>query len=446
VVTFDEVLPTLLRACETDPGFDLVEKAVVVRDLRGRVHLAIRGDPSSLDSKRLEDNLRRELGAWFEAPVLMPGGHPEVARLCNTVLGIEAPWRSPEWVDPDDGRKRQPADGRWHLIERHLSKTAWVGETKSSPPWPLVERKPAIVTFYSFKGGVGRTTLLASAAWQLAEQGKRVVVVDLDVEAPGAGALLGARTDRGVLDFLVDHAATGSADLDRMIDAARTFGAEASLVDVVTSGELDRAYFEKLARLDYTGSGLLAPDTESPVRQGLQSLLKAIAARSPAPDFILLDSRAGLHDVAGLSLHDLAHVDVLVGRDSDQGYRGLELTVEALGRRRKPDDLRAIVVQTMAPEDPSSPEYDRITEAYRRRSHAAFVEHVYSLLEPADPVVDADPAIDDPAAPHHPQVIRFNARLVNFTSLSGQRAELFGTDFVQFVRRLVELSQPEGAP
>ncbi len=42
-----------------------------------------------------------------------------------------------------------------------------------------------VVTFYSFKGGVGRTMALANVAWILASRGKRVLAVDWDVEAPG---------------------------------------------------------------------------------------------------------------------------------------------------------------------------------------------------------------------------------------------------------------------
>ena len=42
-----------------------------------------------------------------------------------------------------------------------------------------------IVTFYSWKGGVGRTMALANTAVQLARKGNRVLVVDWDLEAPG---------------------------------------------------------------------------------------------------------------------------------------------------------------------------------------------------------------------------------------------------------------------
>src|SRR5215831_20888387 len=42
-----------------------------------------------------------------------------------------------------------------------------------------------ITTFYSYKGGTGRTMLLANVAWILASAGKRVLIVDWDLEAPG---------------------------------------------------------------------------------------------------------------------------------------------------------------------------------------------------------------------------------------------------------------------
>src|SRR5450756_2461340 len=42
-----------------------------------------------------------------------------------------------------------------------------------------------IVTFYSFKGGAGRTMALANVAWILASNGLKVLVVDWDLDSPG---------------------------------------------------------------------------------------------------------------------------------------------------------------------------------------------------------------------------------------------------------------------
>jgi hypothetical protein len=42
-----------------------------------------------------------------------------------------------------------------------------------------------IIGFFSFKGGVGRTALMMSVAARWATEGKRVLVIDLDLAAPG---------------------------------------------------------------------------------------------------------------------------------------------------------------------------------------------------------------------------------------------------------------------
>ena len=43
----------------------------------------------------------------------------------------------------------------------------------------------SIVTFYAYKGGVGRSMALANVAVLLARRGLRVLAVDWDLEAPG---------------------------------------------------------------------------------------------------------------------------------------------------------------------------------------------------------------------------------------------------------------------
>ena len=62
---------------------------------------------------------------------------------------------------------------------------------------------PRTVTFYSFKGGVGRTTALTHVAWILAMRGRKVVAVDLDLEAPGLSTAFNLQTQPkyGIVDF-----------------------------------------------------------------------------------------------------------------------------------------------------------------------------------------------------------------------------------------------------
>lgn len=445
MVTFDEVLPRLVAACESEPGFAEVVKAVAVRDLVGRVRLAFKtkeepsqGAAAGL-AETLEAKLSSELGNWFAGPILGPGSKRERANIRGTVLDLGTVWRDAHWIDPIRGRQ-EPPPGRWHLIESRLSKIAWITEDPAKPPWPLAAGMPAIVTFFSFKGGVGRTTLVASVAWQLALQKKRVIVVDLDLEAPGIASLLGASARRGVIDAIMDHAATGTCDLTDLLAPAEALGADAApWVDVVPAGTLDSAYFEKLSRLDFVGAGVFVEDRAVPARDGLRALLSALAGRTPRADYILLDSRAGLHDLAGLSLHDLAHVDVLVGRDSDQSYRGLDLTIAALGRRRAVAEMRCIVVQSMAPADEDSEEYRRVTDEFRKRVYEMFDDHIYTRLGDED-----SPELDDVGAHHYPAVFPFDPRLLHFTKLETLRPVLAeGEPWRGVARRVVERCRPD---
>jgi len=68
-----------------------------------------------------------------------------------------------------------------------------------------------IVTFYSYKGGVGRSMAVANVAWILANKfHKRVLVVDWDLEAPGLHRFLDIQdheVTRGLIELLNDYKA-----------------------------------------------------------------------------------------------------------------------------------------------------------------------------------------------------------------------------------------------
>src|ERR1700704_1429645 len=70
-----------------------------------------------------------------------------------------------------------------------------------------------IFTFYSYKGGTGRSMALANVAWVLASSGKRVLAIDWDLEAPGLHRYFepfltdkGLERSSGIIDFVRDFA------------------------------------------------------------------------------------------------------------------------------------------------------------------------------------------------------------------------------------------------
>jgi hypothetical protein len=275
MMTFDRVLPELLRVCTEDTTHSLIRRYCVVRDITGKVRIAITPESQALDTNALEQRLGETLGAYFVKPIISEIGNAELRGLASALFNVGKNWPR-GW--PTQTRNTLGitsldigANSRWFGIERTLSKDAWLTDTPAKPPWPLAKGKPPVVTFHSFKGGVGRTTLIASYAVLLAsaEKPPRIAIIDLDLEAPGVGALFGVECERGILDVLVDYAATGRVNLE---SARANAQVDASINDSITifpAGRLGEGYLQKLARLDYSsadpasGSPRSGPETDS---------------------------------------------------------------------------------------------------------------------------------------------------------------------------------------
>ncbi len=431
---FDTAIPELVEICEGTAGFGDVAKACLVRDLRGRVRLVLEA-PEGFDLAALGGALHQRLGAWFCGPVLSSkAGVPSERHLARTMLERAVAWPG-SWprTRVDALGAAVPIGDRWCGYQRLLSKQAWLDSPARGGRWPLDREHPAIVAFYSFKGGVGRSTLLGVMAWQLAHSGRRVVCIDLDLEAPGLAGLLQANAEESVIDHLLSHAATGQLPGDDPVSWVTLHGAE---IGVVVAGRMDRSYIEKLGRLDYLGT---AAADDSPVARALGVLLERIRGQH-RPDMILLDCRAGLHDLGGLSLTDVAQVDVLVGRDTPQGREGLALTLEVLGARRPEATQRVLVAQTMVPL-PLEGEVARATQArFRSAMYEACSRTLYATL-------DEMPAEDDEQVAHFPWPVGLYDEVAACEHLGEvSPGTLENAAYAAIRRRIEALAAPEAEP
>jgi MinD-like ATPase involved in chromosome partitioning or flagellar assembly len=78
----------------------------------------------------------------------------------------------------------------------------------------MIGKSAKIITFYSYKGGTGRSMAVSTVAWILASNGYDVLLIDWDLEAPGL--------HRYLRPFLVDPELTSSPGvIDFVWDAAR---------------------------------------------------------------------------------------------------------------------------------------------------------------------------------------------------------------------------------
>jgi cellulose biosynthesis protein BcsQ len=214
------------------------------------------------------------------------------------------------------------------------------------------QRDGKIITFYSYKGGVGRTMALANVAWILASTGRRVLAIDWDLDSPGL--------HRYFYPFLRDK---DLMDSDGVIDLLGrcSEAAESAPGDVV---HIDKDRVEELTQVreyvvsldwEFAGGGTL--DFLPPGRQGPSysvrvsrfdwdrfwdqhsghEFLKAFKrSMRENYDFILVDSRTGLSDTAGICavvLPDSVVCCFLMNRQSIDGAAAVAASVHQLAQR-----------------------------------------------------------------------------------------------------------------
>jgi MinD-like ATPase involved in chromosome partitioning or flagellar assembly len=180
------------------------------------------------------------------------------------------------------------------------------------------------VTFYSFKGGVGRTQALVNVGVHLALSGKRVLLVDFDLEAPGLATFdLGgeSRSSRGIVEFVTEYRSTMVAPDVRNFVFEVPLSGSAGALWVMPAGRDEPSYSTSLHSIDWgklyrNESGYLLFED---LKLQWQSCFE--------PDYVLVDSRTGFTDVGGICTRQLPDSVVIVFFPTDQHLIGLPKVV-----------------------------------------------------------------------------------------------------------------------
>lgn len=202
-----------------------------------------------------------------------------------------------------------------------------------------------VTTFYSFKGGVGRTMALVNAAVALAKGGRRVLVVDFDLEAPGLDTfdvLKPAREVPGVIDFVARYLETGqSPDASDFVAECPLIGEQDGSLWIMPSGKSE-SYAASFSQIDWVelyekhDGFLLFEDLKEQWKQGFN------------PDYVLIDSRTGHTDTSGICTRQLPDAVVVLFFPNEQNLRGLtdvvsDIREEAEGAREKNIELHFVM-------------------------------------------------------------------------------------------------------
>ena len=195
------------------------------------------------------------------------------------------------------------------------------------------------VTFYSYKGGVGRTLTLVNVAVSLVRLGHSVFIWELDLEAPGLlhmpfFAALKAQASGGAVDLLASYPQTlPGPDLARYVLDHPDFAP--GRLRLLPAGRADARYAERFAAIRW--DLLFGPD--STMGSEVFELMRQEIEKYNA-DFLLIDSRTGLTDVGAICTVQLPHTVVLVYNLSHQSLEGTRHMQVALSQTDRLKEVR----------------------------------------------------------------------------------------------------------
>ena len=209
-----------------------------------------------------------------------------------------------------------------------------------------------VITFYSYKGGTGRSMALANLAWLLAASGKKVLIIDWDLEAPGVHRYFKPflideelASSEGLIDLLwefVEAAVSPTPDdvdgpewYEQYADPRRYIVSinTASLlkdgkIDLLPAGKQGAAYPARINLFDWArfystlGGGRFLEAFRSHVRREY--------------DYVLIDSRTGVSDTAGVCTVQMPDALVVCFTYNNQSIRGASAIAESVfGARQR---------------------------------------------------------------------------------------------------------------
>jgi cellulose biosynthesis protein BcsQ len=222
-----------------------------------------------------------------------------------------------------------------------------------------------IITFYSFKGGVGRTMALLNAAVELALRGRKVLVVDFDLEAPGVDTYNLPRPKTavpGLVEYVTKYLRTNRAPtFEGHYYECTGVGQKGGQLWVMPSGRQNDSYSAELAAIDW--QDLYANRDGYLLFENLKEDWKKVLA----PDYVLIDSRTGHTDVTEICTRQLPDAVVVLFHPDEQNLRGLDRVVRQIRREAEGPRDKKIRMHFVMSNVPDLDDEDEILSGSVRR-------------------------------------------------------------------------------
>jgi hypothetical protein len=245
----------------------------------------------------------------------------------------------------------------------------------------------------------------------------------MDLESPGLSSSL-LPSDRqpkyGITDWLVeDLVDNGDTVLDDMI-ATSGLSHDGEIYVAPAHGADPGEYVAKLGRVWMPK--MQSDGTRESWSCRLRRVLQALEERI-RPDVVLIDSRAGIDEVASACVTDLgANWVLLFALDGSQTWSGYRILFEHWRRAQVAESVRERLqlVAAMTPDTEARLDY---LETLRENGYDLFAASLYDEIQAGEALGDRwhFEAVDD-AAPHAPWEVRWHPSFAALKSLHGRLA------------------------
>ncbi|HEX3429725.1 MAG TPA: ParA family protein [Rhizomicrobium sp.] len=257
-----------------------------------------------------------------------------------------------------------------------------------------------VVTFYSYRGGVGRTLSLLNTAVELAKRGRKILVVDFDLEAPGISTFHFCKSgnlSKGIVDYIAEYKETGRAP------NVTEFVQECELIDgghqlkfwLMSAGRQDEHYARKFHSIDW--ERLYADHAGFLMIENLKEQWND----SLTPDYVFIDSRTGHTDISGICTRQLPDAVVFTFLPNLQNLSGLSHVVKETREEVQTDRKKVIRTYFVASNVPTADDesgilrenlekfraalnydHDNLTLVFHYDSLALLGQEIFTLTKP----------------------------------------------------------------
>ena len=235
-----------------------------------------------------------------------------------------------------------------------------------------------IISIHSFRGGTGKSNTTANVAMLLAAEGRRVAVVDTDIQSPGIHVLFGL--DQATLNRTLNDYLWGRCRIEEAAhDVTPSLGVDIEGRTFLVPSSIQPADIAQVMREGYD-VGLL--------NEGFRHLIEELEL-----DALLLDTHPGLNEETLLSIA-MSNALAIIMRPDSQDYEGTSVTV-AVARKLGVPRMVLVVNKTPAIFDAAEVEarvektYDCEVAAVLPHSDELMVlssEGIFALRHPDHPL------------------------------------------------------------